>query len=368
VPELRAALHEKAPASIYEDASPAPIEDCMTVASLRLRGSFTGWRPSNSMDPPLDTSAVDLDLRQLTVFGHGIVINRVMCLIKNYFGSVAIAISRREFEASERAAYDWARSCPDRVPVPGWNNKLHALRAYNADKKSRPNPCEQILRVTLLDMVLLVPQHESITALRHRCAHATCREALVELRSIPDLAQLVVSTSAITIQCAPEVRRGAPAAPAERRPLYSEEASWWGGHRGTDGGDEEEQARSGVVLVDRVRYSQDSSLGPPPDCEAYKCSTRLQIGRIDGELSPAHLAALVGAVAQLTRGREAVHRKDSTHLPGRLWLSSLAHNIFEASVAPVHLCVLGPSHLAGFTLAQVICVPRVACIGTCFTP
>jgi len=155
VPDVSGWLQEKQSTSIDMHV-PGPFPDCLTAAVMNVNGSYTGWRPSNTMDVPLDTSCVNVDLKQLIVLGHGTVIKGLQQLIRNYFDVASFAITRNDFEATLRSDFEKANSCPEGA-IPGWNRKMQAFQNYNAAKKVRQQPCENSLRVSLTDMVLELP-------------------------------------------------------------------------------------------------------------------------------------------------------------------------------------------------------------------
>ena len=358
VPDVSGWLGEKQPNSIDMNVT-GPFPDCLTAAAMNVNGSYTGWRPSNSMDVPLDTSCVNIDLKQLTVLGHGIVIKGLQQLIRNYFDVASFVITRNDFEATVRSDFEKAHSCPERS-IPGWNSKMQAFQKYNAAKKVRPHPCENSLRVSLTDMVLELPQHESMTAARLLCAYVMSKEVLIELRSMPDFSQLVVNSSSITLQCVPSALPSSPTtrdtaffnARSAKKSAANADKNTQMPRTGNRDSRNKEPCTSGLILIDRVEYSTESCLGPQPEQEVYKTHTHLRVGRIDGEVSPAQVLPLVGAMAQLTARREAIDNHDSTHLPGKLWIPNLAHSIFEVSMAPIHLTSSAPTFLADFSLAR----------------
>jgi hypothetical protein len=355
VPNLTGWLQEKAVSGIKLRAA-GPFPDCLSAAALDMRGSFTGWRPSNKVDPPLDTSSVSIEISQLTLLGHGCVLGALMSFIRNYFGVASLAISSSEFEATVRSDSEKAKCSPERA-IPGWNRKLHVLNAFNATKKQvvrTAAACEQVVRVSASDVVVELPEHHSMTAARRLCAYAICREVLFELRTMPDMSQMLVSTSSITLDCIRPIAGAmasarASAAASERAndakrstaaPPFPE-ADSRGGVR-----------PAGVIIIDRVEYSVDSCLGPLPDYEAYKNSTRLTVGCVEGDMFPSHVLPLLGAFSQLLSFGNPLPNGDTSHLPGRLWMPSLAHNTLEASLAPVRLTLSAPSLVADLTLAQ----------------
>jgi hypothetical protein len=350
VPNLTGWLQEKAVSGINLRAA-GPFPDCLSAAALDMRGSFTGWRPSNKVDPPLDTSSVSIEFTQLTLLGHGYVLGALMSFIRNYFGVTSCAISRSEFEATVRSDSEKAKCSPDRA-IPGWNRKLHVLNAFNATKKQvvrTAAACEQVVRVSASDVVVELPEHHSMTAARRLCAYAICREVLFELRTMPDMSQMLVHTSSITLDCVRPIA-GAMASASERAN---------GTKRSTSAAPPFPQAGSrggvrpaGVIIIDRVEYSVDSCLGPLPDYEAYKNSTRLTVGCVEGDMSPSHVLPLLGAFSQLLSFGDPLPNGDTSHLPGRLWMPSLAHNTLEASLAPVRLTLSAPSLVADLSLAK----------------
>ena len=353
VPDLRVSLHEKPAANVCVDA-PGPFPDCITAAALLVKGTFAAWRPSNRVDPPLDTSEVHIEFKQLTALAHGMVVHRLVHLIKNYFGSVSLAISRHDFETTiVRTSVDTANSNDLQQCISGWNRRMHDFNVYQADKKIRPTPCEIILHLSLSDVVLKVPEHESTTAKQRFCAFVSAREVLVELRSMPDSSQLVVCTSNITIQFESPDAISSSLTEAPFPGAFAAKCVGPSVNAGSHAARTAARRRgSGIIVVDRVEWLQDSYLGPGPDHEAYKILSRCRVGKIDGEVTPNQVLPLLGAISQLTEGREAVFRNDYSHLPGRLWQPVLAYSILEASVEPVRLAVCNDSFFADLTLTQ----------------
>ena len=345
VPDIIGSLEERQPSSLDIQA-PVTLPECLRAAALEVQGDYTGWRQTNTLDSPLDTSSIKLDFRQLNLLGHGMLLEGIFALIRNYFGSVSVAITAADFEQTQRSDFEKARNSPERA-IPGWNRKMQALLAYNAAKKVRPHPCEVVLRVSLMDVVVEVPQHESITAARRLCACAVAREVFVEMRSMPDLSQLVVTASPISLECASTARASSPGYRAARsvRSLGPTEK-----YARPDKHPSERLRGSGTLIIDGVEYSADSCLGPSPEFEAYKTHTRLHVGRINGDVSPGQLVSVMGAIKQLT-GRNDVQRDGkTTNIPGRLWLPNLAHNTVEVWLAPVCLTTVAPTFLADINL------------------
>jgi len=356
VPDLTAWLQEKS-GKCNTFRAGGPFLDCLTAQALDVRGSYTGWRSTNKIDPPLDTSSVSVEFTQLTLLGHGHVLRALVALIRNYFGIVSLAISRSEFEAAVRTDLEKAKCSPERA-IPGWNRKLNVLNAFNATKKQvvrTAAACEQVVRVSASDVVVELPEHHSMTAARRLCAHAMCREVLFELRTMPNMSQMLVSTSSITLDCIRPISGAMPSARASAaasKGATAAKSSAFAPHSFPQAESRGGVRTAGVVIIDRVEFSIDSCLGPLPDYEAYKNSTRLTVGCVEGEMSPSHVLPLVGAFSQLLSFGTPLPDGDTSHLPGSLWVKSLAHNTLDVSLAPVRITLSAPSLLADLSLAQ----------------
>jgi hypothetical protein len=121
------------------------VPDCLSAAALHVEGSYTSCSQYNSMDAArMDTAVVNLDLTKPKLLAHAAVLSALKAFIRNYFGSVSIAISRAAFEATERSDFEKAAWSPEGA-IPGWNRLTTALQERQAASRELPTPSEQVL-------------------------------------------------------------------------------------------------------------------------------------------------------------------------------------------------------------------------------
>jgi len=122
------------------------VPDCLSAAALHVEGSYTSCAQYNSIDKArMDTAVVNLDLTKPKLLAHAAVLSALKGFIRNYFGSVSIAISRAAFEATERGDFEKAARSPEGA-IPGWNRLTTAVQERQAASSEQPTPSEQVLR------------------------------------------------------------------------------------------------------------------------------------------------------------------------------------------------------------------------------